>query len=895
MEMNRLEIRKYITVDRYEKRHFLTLTLVTLLPMFVFFYIVYFANIEDANRVFDLRDTVAMTILMIICAGLTEFGIRHDKIKIASSITSFIMSFGIIPEVVSAGQSGVYTTIWFAAGVLYIVILQEGFIKWFLLIVEAIMAAVLHLYLFESNSGKTQEEFVQYVSAYLLLVMISVMIIVMVDYEIKLLKRVNERAIEQNKEIENLNRAQNRFFSSMSHEIRTPINTIIGLNEMILREDVSDEVAEDANNIRSASKILLSLINDILDMSKIESGKMEVVKAAYNAGDMLSEIVNMIWIKASEKGLQFKIDIDPALPAELYSDEVRIKQILINLLNNAIKYTSEGSVSLSIRCEREKEGIAKVIYSVEDTGMGIRKESIPHLFDAFRREEEEKNRYIEGTGLGLSIVKQLVDILGGEITVDSVYTKGSTFTVTIEQEVANEEALGDFNPGKIKKNEKTDYHQRFEAPEAKVLIVDDNSANLLVAEKLLRDTKVKVIKAESGREALELTAQNQFSAIFMDHLMPDMDGIETLHAIREQVGGLCKNTPVVALTANAGSKDQALYRKEGFDGYVLKPVEGALLEEALLSVLPKDLVSIKSGEKVEYQSFGVIGRAKRKVPIVITTDSVSDLPRELVNSLKIPVFPYRVYMKGAIFDDGPEAAGDVIVRYLEDKMLTAKSEAPEVEDYERFFSEQLSGAQHVIHIALGKRSSKGYDHASEAAGAFYNVEVVDSGHLSSGMGLLVLYAKDLIDSGMTDVTEIVKELEIMKKYIRTSFIVDSSEYLYRGGRLSERLYRIFNALLLHPVLVMKNSKITVGRIIVGTTEKARRTYIRSTLRKKHDIDTSVLFITYVGMSRPEIEGVRDEVLKIVPFEKVCLQKASPAISINSGPGTFGLLFKLKKG
>ena len=230
----------------------------------------------------------------------------------------------------------------------------------------------------------------------------------------------------------------------MSHEIRTPINTIIGLNEIILRESTSEEVAENARNIQGASRLLLSLINDILDISKIKSGKMEIVNVSYETGSLFSEIVNMIWIKAKEKGLEFKLHVDPSIPSMLCGDEVRIKQVLINLLNNAVKYTSEGSVTLSVRCERLSINRVRVWYSVEDTGQGVKKENIPYIFNAFRRVDEERNRYIEGTGLGLSIVQQLVELMGGEISVNSVYTKGSTFIVRLDQDILDDEELGTF-------------------------------------------------------------------------------------------------------------------------------------------------------------------------------------------------------------------------------------------------------------------------------------------------------------------------------------------------------------------------------------------------------------------------------------------------------------------
>ena len=703
-----------------------------------------------------------------------------------------------------------------------------------------------------------------------------------------------EKAKAQAREIESMNKAQSKFFSSMSHEIRTPINTIIGLNEMTLRECTDEDIAENSRNIQAASNILLSIINDILDMSKIESGKMDIVKVQYDVGKMLSEIVNMIWVKAHEKGLEFQISVDPSIPAQLFSDEVRIKQILINLLNNAIKYTSSGSVTLSVHCVRAGHNIARVAYSIEDTGIGIKKESIPHLFDAFRREDEEKNRYIEGTGLGLSIVKQLVDLLGGTISVSSVYTKGSTFEVELDQEIADEAIIGDFSTSKFHgASEKYAYHQSFEAPEAKILVVDDNSTNLLVVTKLLKDTKVKVTTADSGKKALELTLTDKYDVILMDHLMPEMDGIECLHAIKEQAGGLCKSTPVVALTANAGSDSQALYRREGFDEYLVKPIDHENLETVIQNLLPDNLVSITTKTGENFESDKIVREMRKKVPVMITTESMADIPPELLEKIRIPVISCSVRMDKGLFYDGNETGSDGIVRYMEDSTVIAKSEAPSVSEYEEFFSEILTKAQHIIHITTAKHASESYLNACEAAISFYNVRILDSGSLSSGTGLLALLGYDLADSGQLDADTIIERLEEKRKKIEFSFIIRTTEYLYRGGRLSGRVNKFCDRFMLHPVIDTQNFRTHTKGIIAGDYTRVQKRYIRSVLKKPETINTSALFITYVGMKVSEIEKIKEEVLSIVAFEKVYATKAAPSVAINCGPGTFGLIFARK--
>ena len=573
-----------------------------------------------------------------------------------------------------------------------------------------------------------------------------------------------------------------------------------------------------------------------------------------------------------------------------YGDEVRIKQILINVLNNAVKYTAEGSVTLSIECKRVEDGLAQICYTVTDTGMGIKKESIPFLFSAFKRVEEKENRYIEGTGLGLSIVKQLVELMGGDIAVNSVYTKGSTFVITLPQEVMEEAELGELNlETRHALNAREHYKQSFEAPKAHVLIVDDNETNLMVAEKLLRETKVNIDTVISGKSCLKKTLQNRYDVIFMDHLMPTMDGIECLHEIRKQTGGLNQNTPVVALTANAGGENQALYRREGFDGYLLKPVSGIQLETELLRHLPKQLVSIKSADGSAGEMVTSVITHRKRQPVMISTDSASDLPKNLVEKHQIAVIPYRVVTEGGEFMDGVETETEGILSYMEGEGNYAYSEPPEVSDYEEFFADQLTKAQRIIHIALAKNASKAYENALEASRTFDNVTVIDSGHLSSGLGLMVLCAAEFVGHGMAP-DDIVKKMEFTKTQIKTSFIVTSTEYLARSGRVSSKVNTFCQAFMVHPVIVLKKSSMKVGAIRVGTKDYAWKRYISSVLRNPREINKRILFITYVGLSNEELKEIKEQVKRKIAFENIICKKASPAIATNCGPGTFGLLF-----
>lgn len=357
------------------------------------------------------------------------------------------------------------------------------------------------------------------------------------------------------------------FLASMSHEIRTPINTVLGMNEMILRENKDETIQEYAYNIKSASQMLLGLINDVLDFSKIEAGKLQIVESDYQVMTMLKEAVLAVKARAEEKGLTIVSNISPDLPTILFGDEIRIKQILNNLLSNAAKYTEKGSITFSANGLQTEEGFSLVI-SVEDTGIGIKEEDMPKLFDNFRRLEIEKNRYIQGTGLGLYITKWLVTGMNGQIKAESEYGKGSCFTVTIPQQIVSTEIIRETRVA----------DKEFVAPDAKVLVVDDNKMNLTVMKGLLKRSKVQADFVNGGNECLQMTREKKYDLIIMDHMMPEPDGIATLHLIRAEETNLNYQTPIVVLTANAVAGIESMYRQEGFAGYLSKPVNVEKLE-----------------------------------------------------------------------------------------------------------------------------------------------------------------------------------------------------------------------------------------------------------------------------------------------------------------------------
>lgn len=399
---------------------------------------------------------------------------------------------------------------------------------------------------------------------------------------------------EQKQIADSANRAKGEFLSSMSHEIRTPLNSVLGLNEMILRESEDSSITSYAEGIKSSSKMLLALINDILDFSKIDAGKMQIINDEYSTSAMIRSIVNMISDRASEKRLRLIINADPNLPSKLVGDEIRIKQCIINMLTNSVKYTQEGSVSLSIgftECSATGKIILNV--SIRDTGIGIREEDMQKLFSPFERINEKCNKNIEGTGLGMCIVKKLLEAMNGTLNVKSEYTRGSEFSFTLEQAVCDPSPMGEWQLSgnfSVKK-----YSESFQAPEAELLVIDDTPMNLMIFKSLLKKTRARIDTAGDGQSALELMKEKRYDIIFIDHMMSEMDGIEVLHRIKTCCP-LNDRSICIALTANAVQGAREMFIKEGFDSYISKPVDPELLESTICEYLEPGLILHENDE-----------------------------------------------------------------------------------------------------------------------------------------------------------------------------------------------------------------------------------------------------------------------------------------------------------
>ncbi len=394
------------------------------------------------------------------------------------------------------------------------------------------------------------------------------------------------------------NKAKSDFLANMSHEIRTPINAILGFDTMIMRSAEDEKVLEYARDIASAGDSLLNIINDILDLSKIESGNMEIIPAEYDTAKLIGDIVNMVSLKIQDKGLKFELDVDSTIPSKLYGDDIRIKQVIVNLLNNAVKYTEKGSVTLQMTNVYSDDEIVLRV-RIKDTGIGIKEEDVENLFKKFKRIEESRNRSIEGTGLGISIVVQFLKLMGSELYVSSEYGKGSEFGFDICQRIVDQAPIGDVTTKLHEKKSRVEYKKTFEAPDADILLVDDNPLNRKVIVNLLGETKIKIDEADGGFGCIEKSVEKKYDLILLDHMMPDLDGVVTAHRIKDDADNPNRYTPIIMLTANALAGAREEYMKEGLDDFLTKPVKPEILEKLIVKYLPTNKVLMQQDNEQE--------------------------------------------------------------------------------------------------------------------------------------------------------------------------------------------------------------------------------------------------------------------------------------------------------
>lgn len=527
---------------------------------------------------------VIVTLATMLISFLVTF-IRKTTVKIhglcmSGCLFAIVAMYGLIP-----GEHNRLTDMFLAAAVV-VSLYQKMELNIFMLISTIVYYLYMVLagrYISQTGSFDVSETILD-----LLIILIgSLMLLVVIAWNKQLQVRLKQKA----EEAETAANSKSAFLANISHEIRTPLNAILGMNELVLRESRQPHIKEYAMYIKNSGKSLLTIISDILDLSKIESGKVYLVNENYSLSSLVEDVERSIQKRIMEKGLELKIYVEPELHENLKGDEVRIKQIIMNLLTNAVKYTEKGEVRLYIT-GTVVENKQDLTIEVSDTGIGMRSEDMGKLFTNFERLDLKRNRSVEGTGLGLPITKNLLVAMGGDITVSSVYGEGSTFTATVGQEIVNEEQIGDYRKKyKEKLHHEVCYHESFHAEDARILVVDDNEVNLKIVVGLAKNTKLQIDTALSAAEGLKLIRQHSYQLLLIDHMMPEMDGIEMLQHVKTMDGGIYKDILAVAITANALSGAKQTYLDAGFCGYLSKPIDPERFEQIIKDNLPQEYVT----------------------------------------------------------------------------------------------------------------------------------------------------------------------------------------------------------------------------------------------------------------------------------------------------------------
>ena len=566
------------------------------------------------------KGVVTYTTLAITLLGLfMSFSIRILKNRTFVEIDVMIIGLGIFSYYGLSGAIEGFSILWtliVPIAVSFLIGAKHG-------IILSVYYEFLFIFMFYTPLREQMAEYytetfmnrfpvLYFVDAFVVFITVSsyqISNVTEIEYEAKL-KEAADIAIQADK-------AKSRFLAQMSHEIRTPINAVLGMNEMILRESNDKDILGYAENISASGRNLLYIINSILDFSKIEDGKMEIIPIEYDLASVITNLVNSIKARAEAKELELKVVVDRKLPSELYGDDVRLSQVIMNLLTNAVKYTERGNVTMTIMEKERAFGNILMEVVVSDTGIGIRKEDMDKLYESFTRIDEKRNRSIEGTGLGMAIVTKLLDMMDSKLEVESEYGVGSRFSFVIRQRIVDETPIGDYTARYAKSSGHMRSKPYVYAPDARILIVDDNEMNCKVVKNLLKRNGIVPDLAFSGAESITKIREHFYHIVFLDHMMPGMDGIETLEKLKE-MDLVPESTKIIVLTANAVVGARERYLEEGFDDYLSKPVEIQELEEKLLEFLPPELVTMKKDQPKEEEP------APKTAPVFTADDADDD-------------------------------------------------------------------------------------------------------------------------------------------------------------------------------------------------------------------------------------------------------------------------------
>jgi len=841
---------------------------------------------------------VVLLISMIVAMWFTY---KLNQSKYFAIAVVLVVDFLVFPEMfLSGGGIKGSATSWFAAGFIFVFFISTGWQSALLLL--SVMALDIYMYIYAYNNPSAvsghESDKITYIDCVFSIITVGITIGLMIIFIKKIYEKERELVLKQKKEIEQISESRNMFYTNISHELRTPITTIIGCNELIERMCEDENILKYSENIKSASRMLLSLVNDIIDMSKIEQNRMEIIETEYNVKRLFTELVEMTKVQADKKDLALNVDIDNTIPYLLQGDEKRIKQVLINLLINAVKYTNEGSIWLEAKKDKIEDNKVTLKISVRDTGIGIKKESLNLIFDTLTRVNEKENYNIEGSGLGLAISKNLIERMGGNITVDSVYSKGTTFTVYITQDIVDKVPIRDIKDN-ITLNTNHKYKQSFESKEAKILIVDDNYTNADIIKKLLEKTKMNIDIVMDSKSCLEATRKKIYNIIICDYLLPDMNGGELMKMVKNQENGLCKKASFMVATAVSSSEIKQIVNNYDFDGFLEKPIEPKILEESVYNLLPKEIIDYTDENVVTREIIFNNSQKKRKKKICITTDSMCAISKANIEKYGIKVMYSYVITHSGRFADMREVDAEGVLTYCasfegyqRNKMYLA---GISLEEVEQFFAETLMDADDIIHICAADsyvtNSNSVNVIAKEAAKSFAHVHIIDANDISSSQSILTLQAARMASKGFSK-DEIIEKMKEQKKKM-VSRVFTRAMQLEEKGEISKFKAIYYNRAEHLLMCELKKGRINILSHDKGEKKRSIKKYIRKLFMDNKYIDRNILYIVHVGYTVSEIEFLKNEISRYIHFTNVYVQKASMSVACNVGIGSLEISYVMK--
>ncbi len=842
-----------------------------------------------------LNYVVVASTIVIVCLAVRAL-VFYGQQELSIGLVTLWMNCVVFPMVFfTCGGVHSGSPAWMAIGAIFVFLVYRGLPLIIFATITLVAYAACYIVAYNNPQwvNPLGSELGIFVDSFLGIAAIAATAALIFAYRRSGYSRESAMLVSQRNELDRITGARERFYANFSHEIRNPINAIVGLNELNLRQSTDPVITKNSEAIGRSGKLLLGIVNDIMDLSQIENESMDLISEPYDLAGVLAELVDLVGIRAQDKGLELSLEAGDDIPKVLVGDERRVIQLLLNILTNAVKYTEKGSIKLSVLAEKKEGEKVHLKFVVADTGMGIKKEDMARLFDTYSQFDRVNNNFKEGNGLGLPIAYQLAKAMHGDIKADSVYGKGSTFTIEIEQGFLDGPVLETLTFDGLREGLESGsgYSRSFEASKARILVVDDDEQNRSIITGLLKDTKVQVTEASSGEEALMYTAVNEYHVIFVDYVMPGMSGTELLEAIRTQSGGKCRKSRIIALTGANLEQREHYNAVHGFDLILNKPVEYTVLEKVVADSLPAELIEYRRpDEEISSSRSKINSIQKKKRRVRITVESAADLSEDITDKYDIGIMHLYIKTEKGRFRDMKEIDISDTMGHLTKDHRDISTAGAEVFDYEDFFKKELENSEEIIHISLGGVAGHGYQYASEAAQSFSHVRIVDSCLVSAGAGLLAIIAAGWASEGI-DTEGILSGIAEIKRHIEFKYVLPSAAVAAQTGRIGKSRAAVYDRLDMHPVMHSGHSHVRQVGAFRGPMEKVVVRHVKTTMAMGGRMEMKVpIIIDNMGMDIRLLGRVESTMYRFMPRSSVLITTASVTSVCYSGMGALGIAY-----